>query len=188
MLRSSKQQILSSSPQARPLFFFPVSLPASTPRAFHFRQQTRPLQTRPLQKTQKTQKKADTQKRKTIASWSDLGVSTEYPVCPGSEPGDEDDEDRDERRATETEDDPDSLPDHADDAPQQAIPKDTQTTLVHQSSSGYHRQALGLHHQNATTAMPSPWLLADPQDAMGGLPITVTKQSAMLIHTCTSYC
>lgn len=182
-LSPTKQQILSTSPQARPLFFFPVSRPASTPRAFHFRQQARPLPQKspktPRAQKRSTLPKTASQQRKIIASWSDLGVVTEYPVCSSSEDGGDD-------GGPASFDDTLSLSPSS--SAHDASPSpDTQTAVVQQSPR-QRTQTVDLRHYNttATAAVPSPWLLAGPLDAMIGLPIVVTKQNAMLIHTCRS--
>lgn len=174
---SERQQILSSSPQSRPLFFFPVSRPASTPRAFHFRQQARPLPNKSPKSPPSLQKRAfpktASQQRKISAPWSDLGVVTEYPVCSPSDEGIDNGQDVLAQPTTSSTHDTTPSP-------------DAQTAVV-QRSPRQRTQTVDLRQYNtaATSAVSSPWLLAGPLDAMIGLPIVVNKQNAMLIHTCT---
>lgn len=138
--------VVSTSP--RPLFAFPVRLPASTPRAFHFRQQARPL----AQKTHKTRKAGG----RTIQQQQTLS----------SGPHNEPEEERD------------------DSSPQPQVPLDhAQTALIQPPPRTCPPTVAATR---AACCTPSPWLLAGPLDAMGALPLVVTKQNALLIHTCRS--
>ena len=164
---SSTKKVAFGSPRKLPAFH--VSLPAGTPKAFHYRKRVRPL----AHESQRAQTAVNHEGEITATSSRLTPLVIDHQAQAALEDQDEDREDVERVDAS---------------GKASRVPADNHSQgLVHTKASG--QPTLTTPRQNRNTASvvsyaPSPWLLAGPLDAMSSLPIAVSKQRAMLIHNC----
>lgn len=161
------------------LTVFPVSLPTTRPRVFQAGHQVQ----RPLPSSRRRGGRQRREKPRLIATWSGIDLVTEYPVFWGSDDSGSDDAH-----------DPDPFGPRAvaDLAPGEGGTGEAAGVLVPASMAGDGRQVEAGREQGAARSLHAvlqdPWWLSGPLDRMTGLPIAVSKQTAVLLHACKRAC